>query len=171
MESGFSPTLCFMMKGKDMEKKGIAATVRDLITPVADSLGYDVWDVEYVKEGADMILRITIDKDGGIDIEDCEKMSRAIDPVIDEADPIESSYRMEVSSPGVERTLTRPEHFEKCIGEKVEVRLYAPMDGKKQLVGILSAADEKSITVTVGEENITLQKSAVAKAATLFDWN
>lgn len=154
-----------------MEKKGIAATVRELIAPVADSLGYDIWDVEYVKEGADMILRITIDKDGGIDIEDCEKMSRAVDPVIDEADPIEASYRMEVSSPGVERTLTRPEHFEKCIGEKVEVRLYAPMDGKKQLVGVLSGSDEKSITVTVGDESLTLPKSAVAKAATVFDWN
>ena len=154
-----------------MEKKNIASTVRELITPVADELGYMIWDVEYVKEGADMILRITIDKDEGIDIEDCEKMSRAIDPVIDEADPIETSYRMEVSSPGVERTLTRPEHFEKCIGEQVEVRLYAPVNGQKQIVGTLSGADDKSITVTVGEESVTLAKSAVAKAATVFEWN
>ena len=154
-----------------MEKKNIASTVRDLVTPIADELGYMIWDVEYVKEGADMILRITIDKDEGIDIEDCEKMSRAIDPVIDEADPIETSYRMEVSSPGVERTLTRPEHFEKCMGEKVEVRLYAPLNGQKQIVGILCGSDDKSITVKVGEEEVTLEKSLVAKAATLFEWN
>ncbi len=154
-----------------MEKKNIAGTVRELITPIADELGYMIWDVEYVKEGADMILRITIDKDEGIDIEDCEKMSRAIDPVIDEADPIETSYRMEVSSPGVERTLSRPEHFEKCIGEKVEIRLYAPVNGQKQVVGVLKAADAKSMTVTVNGEDVTLEKSAVAKAATVFEWN
>ncbi len=158
-------------KENRMEKKNVAGTVRDLIAPIADELGYDIWDVEFVKEGADMILRITIDKDEGIDIEDCEKMSRAIDPVIDEADPIETSYRMEVSSPGVERTLTRPEHFVKCVGEKVEVRLYAPLNGQKQIVGTLTSADEKSITVTVGDEEVVLEKSAVAKAATVFDWN
>ena len=153
-----------------MEKKNIASTVRELITPIADELGYMLWDVEYVKEGADMILRITIDKEEGIDIEDCEKMSRAIDPVIDEADPIETSYRMEVSSPGVERILSRPEHFEKCIGEKVEIKLYAPRNGQKQFIGILSAADSGSITIDLNGENVVLEKSAVAKVTTVFDW-
>ena len=117
-----------------------------------------------------MILRITIDKADGIDIEDCEKVSRAIDPVIDEADPIEVSYRMEVSSPGVERILTRPEHFAACIGEKLEVKLYAPMDGKKQLVGKLAAADDKTVTVESEEGTAVLEKSAVAKISTVFDW-
>ena len=127
-------------------------------------------DVEYVKEGADMILRITIDKPEGVDIEDCEKMARAIDPIIDEADPIEVSYKMEVSSPGIERSLTRPEHFTACMGEKIEVKLYAPIDGKKQIVGILTAADEKTVTVTVDEAETVLEKSAVAKVSTVFDW-
>ena len=154
----------------EKQKKNIAGTVRDLVAPVADEFGFMLWDVEYVKEGADMILRITIDKPEGIDIEDCEKMARAIDPIIDEADPIEVSYKMEVSSPGIERALTRPEHFEACMGEKIEVKLYAPMDGKKQIVGILTAADEKSITVTVDEADIVLEKSAVAKVSTVFDW-
>ena len=154
----------------EKQKKNIAGTVRDLVSPVADSLGYMLWDVEYVKEGADMILRITIDKPEGVDIEDCEKMARAVDPIIDEADPIEVSYKMEVSSPGIERSLTRPEHFEACMGEKIEVKLYAPIDGKKQIVGILTAADEKTVTVTVDEAETVLEKSTVAKVSTVFDW-
>lgn len=154
----------------EKQKKNIAGTVRELVAPVAEEFGFMLWDVEYVKEGADMILRITIDKPEGIDIEDCEKMARAIDPIIDEADPIEVSYKMEVSSPGIERALTRPEHFAACIGEKVEVKLYAPVNGKKQLVGILVAADEKSVTVNCEESEIVLEKSAVAKVSTVFDW-
>ncbi len=154
----------------EKQKKNIAGTVRDLVSPVADELGYMLWDVEYLKEGADMILRITIDKPEGIGIEDCEKMARAIDPIIDEADPIEVSYKMEVSSPGIERVLSRPEHFEACMGEKVEVKLYAPIEKKKQLVGILAAADEKTITVTCDENEYVLEKSAVAKVSTVFDW-
>ena len=154
----------------EKQKKNIAGTVRDLVSPVADSLGYMLWDVEYVKEGADMILRITIDNPEGVDIYDCEKMARAVDPIIDEADPIEVSYKMEVSSPGIERSLTRPEHFTACMGEKIEVKLYAPIDGKKQIVGILTAADEKTVTVTVDEDTVVLEKSAVAKVSTVFDW-
>lgn len=154
----------------ERQKKNIAATVRELVTPVTDELGYMLWDVEYVKEGADMILRITIDKPEGIDIEDCEKVSRAIDPIIDEADPIEVSYNLEVSSPGVERVLTRPEHFVSCMGEKVEIKLYAPLDGKKQIVGMLAAADDKSITVSVDDAELVLEKAAVAKISTVFDW-
>lgn len=154
----------------EKQKKNIAGTVRELVAPVAEEFGFMLWDVEYVKEGADMILRITIDKPEGIDIEDCEKMARAIDPIIDEADPIEVSYKMEVSSPGIERVLSRPEHFTACMGEKIEVKLYAPVGGKKQIVGILSDADEKSVTVTVEDESIVLEKSAVAKVSTVFDW-
>ena len=154
----------------ERQKKNIAATVRELVAPVVDGLGYMLWDVEYVKEGADMILRITIDKPEGIDIDDCEKVSRAIDPIIDEADPIEVSYNLEVSSPGVERVLTRPEHLTACLGEKVEVKLYAPMDGKKQLIGILCSADDKTVTVSVDGAEVVLEKSAVAKISTVFDW-
>ena len=94
-------------------KKNIAETVRELVAPVAEEFGYLLWDVEYAKEGADMILWVTIDTDqpGGISIQDCEKMHRAIDPILDEADPIEESYTLAVTSPGVERKLTRPEHY------------------------------------------------------------
>ena len=154
----------------EKQKKNIAGIVRDLLEPIADGFGYMLWDVEYVKEGAEMILRITIDKEEGIDIEDCEKMHRAIDPVLDEADPIEVSYRLEVSSPGVERTISRPEHYDACIGEKVEAKLYAPMSGQKKLIGILAAADEKTFTLETEIESIVIEKSACAKLATIFEW-
>ena len=154
----------------EKQKKNTAGTVRSIVEPIIAGLGYMLWDVEYVKEGADMILRITIDSPEGIGIEDCEKVSRAIDPAIDEADPIEDSYRLEVSSPGVERILTRPEHFEACLGEKVEVRLYAPLDGRKQLTGILKAADGDKITVEEDGGETEIPRDAVAKVSTVFEW-
>ena len=164
----------------ERQKKNIAATVRELVQPVADEMGYLLWDVEYVKEGAEMVLRITIDSDAGIGIEDCERFHRTVDPMLDEADPIEGSYRLETTSPGVERTLTRPEHFARCMGEKVEVRLYAPLrleelrssplDGQKQFVGVLSAADGDTLTLTVGEETVTLPMDKCAKVQTIFEW-
>ena len=124
-----------------MKKNGnVAAVVRQLAEPLAERLGYDLWDVEFVKEGADYCLRITIDSPQGITIDDCERMHLAIDPVLDEADPIEGSYRLEVSSPGVERGLKTPRHMAACEGWTVEVRLYAPADGSKCHIGERSAS-------------------------------
>jgi len=159
-------------------KKNIAGIVWDLAAPVADGLGYTIWDVEYVKEGSTMILRITIDIDNevGITIDDCEKMHRAIDPVIDEADPIEESYNLEVSSPGVERLLTRPEHFERMVGADVEVRLFAALPdrpaigGSKVFTGILKGFDGQNILVEVGGEEVSVPKKAASKVQTVFDW-
>ena len=119
------------------ERKSVALHVRELVAPTADELGLKLWDVEYVKEGADYVLRITIDSDEGITIDDCERFHRAIDPVIDEDDPIENSYKLEVSSPGVERVLTRPEHFEAMKGAEVEIRLFSAVNGSKIHRGIL----------------------------------
>ena len=150
--------------------KNVAATVRELILPVANELGYQLWDVEYVKEGAKMILRVTIDKAEGINIEDCEKMHRAIDPVLDAADPIEAAYYLEVSSPGIERDLRTDEHLLACIGEKVEARLYAPVDGSKKLVGILAAYENGEITLAIGERVQKLPRTAVSKIKTVFDF-
>ena len=121
----------------EKQKKNIAGVVRDLLEPIADELGYMLWDVEYVKEGAEMVLRITIDNEEGIDIEDCEKMHRTIDPVLDEADPIEEQYYLEVSSPGLERELKNEYHRYACEGWNVEVRLYAPLNGSKMFRGVL----------------------------------
>ena len=152
------------------ERKSVALHVRELVAPTADELGLKLWDVEYVKEGADYVLRITIDSDEGITIDDCERFHRAIDPLLDEADPIESSYRLEVSSPGIERTLTRPEHFRAMQGSEVEVKLYAPIDGVKAFCAILASSDDDSVTFSVGDETLTLGRDKLARVKTVYDF-
>ena len=121
--------------------------MKKIAEPLAEELGYFLWDVEYVKEGADMYLRITIDSEEGITIEDCEKMHRAIDPLLDEADPIEDAYHLEVSSPGIERDLKTDMQINACEGWDVEVRLYAPVDGAKSYLGVLCELDEEGNVV------------------------
>lgn len=115
--------------------------VFSLAEPVARELGLSIWDVRFVKEGASWYLRIFIDKPEGINIEDCEAMSRAVDPLLDEADFISQSYYLEVSSPGLGRELSRPEHFQRYIGEAVRVRLIRARDGRKEWTGRLSGYD------------------------------
>lgn len=112
-------------------------TVWEIAEPIAKNLGYELWDVRFEKEGADWFLRIFIDKEDGISINDCVDMSHAIDKPLDEADPIEQSYCLEVSSPGIERDLKRDSHFEKCEGEKIMVKLIRPVDGEREFKGIL----------------------------------
>ena len=122
------------------KKGGVAETVRAFVAPFAEQLGLSVWDVRYVREGGAWYLRIFIDKDGGVGIEDCEKMSRAVNGPLDELDPIPGPYCMEVSSPGLNRELTRPEHFEAYLGSGVSVRLIRPLeDGRRVLKGTLGA--------------------------------
>ena len=150
--------------------KNVAATVSELIAPVAEELGYFLWDVEFVKEGARHILRVTIDSEEGINIDDCEKMHRAIDPVLDEADPIENAYYLEVSSPGIERELRTDAHILACIGEKVELKLYAPVNGSKSFTGNLTAFENGVITVEVGGAAIDFARKDVAKIKTVFDF-
>lgn len=150
---------------------GIAPLVEGLVTPTIIELGYSVWDVEYVKEGAEWYLRITIDSPEGIDIDDCEKVHRAIEVIIDEADPIEDFYYLEVSSPGVERPLKKPEHFSHCVGEVVEVKLFAPdASGKKAYKGVLSTAGESGIELDVDGVCVPLEYSAIAKANIYFEF-
>lgn len=150
---------------------GLAERIRTLLTPTAEELGYVIWDVAYVKEGADYILRVTIDNDAGITIDDCERMTNAINPILDEADPIEQSYLLEVSSPGIEREITRDEHFAVCAGEKVELRLFAPADGCRVFTGILQGLDENGlIAVEVNGTVRTFERSAVSKLHTVFDF-
>lgn len=120
------------------------STVWQLAEPIAKSLGLEIWDVRFEKEGADWFLRIFIDKEGGVSIDDCVKMSHAIDKPLDEADPIEQSYCLEVSSPGLERDLKRDEHFEKCLGQKIMVKLIRPVDGQREFKGILESYDNGS---------------------------
>lgn len=150
----------------------IAERVEALVSPCITELGYRIWDVEYVKEGAEWYLRITLDSDDGIDIDDCEKVSRAINPIIDEADPIEDFYYLEVSSPGLERVLRKQEHFEASIGCEIEIRLFAPDENKKKAyTGTLVAYDEDSITVDVAGENMKFALNKVSKVETVFDFS
>ena len=147
----------------------IVGKATEIAEPVARELGYTLWDVEYVKEGADWYLRYTIDSDNGIGIEDCERMSRAIDPVLDEHDFIEDAYHLEVSSPGLERDIKTDWHMEKCMGEKVTVKLYAPINGAKVIVGTLSGFDSESVKITVDEE-ISVPRKAIAKMNIYFEF-
>ena len=156
---------------KNNSGKNIASVVRELVTPVADQMGFFIWDVEFVKEGADKYLRITIDNEDGITIEDCEKLHRAIDPVLDEADPISEAYILEVSSPGIERELKTPEHIDACEGWDVELKLYAPKNGSKSFRGVLCGYDDEGcVVIAQGEERVAFKPEEIAKIATYFDF-
>jgi len=131
--------------------------------PIVQECGCSLWDVEYVREGGEWFLRLYIDKEGGIDIDDCERVSRAVDPVLDEKDPIPESYRFEVCSAGLERALKRPGDFERYMGEAVMVKTYKPKNGMKEFPGYLQGYDaEGNVTITCGKETLTFTKSEVA---------
>ena len=148
-----------------MAKKNTVALVEELAAPIAESLGLRIWDVRYLKEGSQWFLRIYIDKDGGVNINDCEAMSRAIDKPLDELDPIEGEYILEVSSPGIERELIRDRHFEAFIGADVMVRMIRPIEGVgKEFKGVLTAYDNGEVTITdhSGENQVTIRKKDAA---------
>ena len=149
--------------------KNITETVRNLIEPTADSLGLMLWDVQFVHEGARQVLRVTIDKTEGVTIDDCEAMHRAIDPLLDEADPIETAYELEVTSPGIEREISTNAHIDACIGEEVNVKLFAPLDGKKSYVGLLVGHNEDdAVVIDDGGKKIAFPRKTVAKIRTVF---
>ncbi len=151
-----------------MAKASVAAIVAELITPTVEELGYRVWDVEFAKEGADWHLTFTIDADEGISIQDCECVHNAIDPLLDEADPIDTAYYLDVSSPGIERELRTDAHIEASIGERVEVKLFAAHEGKKEYKGTLTAFTDGAIVITTEAGDITLPRAAVAKMRTVY---
>ena len=151
---------------------GVVGAVRAIAEPLADELGYILWDVEYVKVGAEMYLRITIDSEDGITIDDCEKMHRAIDPLLDEADPIEGAYHLEVSSPGLERELKEDWQIEACSGWDVELRLYAPVDGAKSYLGVLEGLDgDGNVVLSCGAGTRTFARAAIASLKTRYDFD
>lgn len=146
------------MLEKKSEKSGhksIAETVYELAKPYADELGLEIWDVKFLKEGSNHILRVFIDKDEGVTLDDCETMSRAIDGPLDEVDPIEVSYCLEVCSPGIDRELTKDEHFEKFEGSGIKIRLIRPNEeGNKVIAGVLAGFDKESINVRIENNEI-----------------
>ena len=140
----------------------VTETVWNLAQPIAAEQGVELWDVEYVKEAGQWFLRVYLDKDGGVGINDCEAFSRALDPILDEADPIPGSYVFEVSSAGAERELKRPGDFEKFLGSDVEVKLYQSVDGRKTYTGKLVSYADGDVTVAVGNTEKTFAKADVA---------
>ena len=130
--------------------------------PVVREHGCSLWDVEYVREGSEYFLRLYIDKEGGVDINDCEAISRAMDPILDEKDPVPGSYHFEVCSAGLERALKRPGDFERFLGSPITVKLYRPYNGLKELPCVLRGYEDGKITVESGKDTITFEKSQVA---------
>ena len=142
----------------------VTERVYALAEPVAAECGCSIWDVEYVREAGAWYLRVYIDKPGGVSIDDCEAVSRALDPILDEADPIPTSYIFEVSSAGAERVLKRPGDFERFIGETVEVRHYQPVSGAKSHVGeLVSRSEDGTVTIAVGDGSMSFPSAQVAQ--------
>ena len=142
--------------------KKITDLVAQLAAPAVEAQGCELWDVEYVREGGTWYLRLYIDKEGGVNILDCEAVSRAVEPLLDEADPIEGSYTFEVSSAGCERPLKRPSDFERFMGSPVTVRLYQARNGAKEFAGTLTGYADGNVTVRVGSEELTFTPKEVA---------
>ena len=134
-----------------------------LAAPIAEANGCTLWDVEYVREAGTWFLRVYIDKEGGVSIDDCEAVSRPLSDALDEADPIEGSYTLEVSSAGADRPLKRPEHFAAFLGAEVEIRLCRPVDGRKDHVGLLRRYQDGEVTVETAGAEKTFSKKDVAQ--------
>ena len=141
----------------------VTELVAQFAEPIVKAHGCLLWDVEYVREGSERFLRLYIEKkDGPVDITDCEAISRAVDPVLDEKDPIQESYHFEVCSAGLERALKRPADFQRFMGSPITVKLYRPRNGLKEIPGILRGYDDGKITVEAGKETVEFEKSEVA---------
>lgn len=142
-----------------MAKQNTVQRVEEIVKPFADELGIELWDIRFAKEGADWYLRVFIDKEGGVSIDDCVDLTHAITKPLDEADPIPQSYMLEVSSPGVERELVRDEHFEKYVGSPVMLRLIRAVDGVRDFKGTMVSYKDKKITVKlIDDSEVTFDK-------------
>lgn len=149
----------------NIEKK-----VQELLEKIINDLGYDLYDVLYVKEGKEYYLKIFIDKPEGISIEDCENVNNAIDEILDTADYIKEQYFLEVSSPGIERDLRKEKHFLAQIGNEIEVKLYKQINSKKELRGILEEYNDNEIVLNINNEKINIELKSIAMAKTIYNW-
>lgn len=159
---------CIKERGLTMQK--IEDKVFDLINESVQNMNLSIYDIEYVKEGSNWYLRIYIDKEGIVDINDCETVSRLIDPMLDDANIIKSAYCLEVSSPGIERNLRKQEHFDRYKGEEIEVALFKAFEKQKVLTGILQNADDKSLTIKVEDKDITLNRKDISKVKLIYNF-
>ena len=146
-----------------VNKKGnTVEIVTDIVKPTIEEMGLTLWDVRFEKEGANWYLRVFIDKEGGVSIDDCENVSRTVDPMIDAADPITQAYFFEVSSPGIGRDLVRAWHFDKYIGQDIEIRLIRAENNQRDFMGELIRHDAESVTVRINDEEKTFIKKDTA---------
>lgn len=154
-----------MYLGEVMSKMNATEkSVREFIEPLLEPTIYSIYDVEFAKEGAEWYLRIFIDKDGGIDLDDCEAVTDLINDPLDELDPISEPYFLEVSSPGVERNLKTVDHFESAIGEKIRVKLFSKIENSKEWVGTLVARNDEAIVLEAAGKQLELPFDKIAKA-------
>ena len=148
----------------------VEESVWNAVLPTITNLGYEIYDIEYLKEGTSWYLRIYIDNEVGISITDCETVSRAIDSLIDELNPIKTPYSLEVSSPGIERVLRRPEHFEKYMDSEVEVSLFKPIDGEKKIKGILKDVSDDFIKIEQTDKNFDIERKDISVIKTVYNF-
>ena len=146
----------------------IDEALEKLALPVCERHGVYIYNTEYKKEGSEYFLRLFIDKDSGVTIEDCENVSREISPMLDDLTFIKDAYIFEVSSPGIDRVLSRPWHFEKVIGEEIDIKLFAPIDGTKEITGILKAYSDGNITVETNDKEIIIEKGKASSVKLAF---
>ena len=149
----------------------IEEKVENLIKTEVEKLGYELYDVQYSKEGKDYYLRIFIDKEEGIDLNDCEKVTNSINPILDTANYIKEAYFLEVSSPGIERVLRKEKHFEKEIGKEVEIKLFKPIEKKKELIGILEKYDENNIYLQINTETVQIERKNISLVKLKYNWD
>lgn len=149
----------------------IEEKVETLLQAKITELGYDLYDVEYAKEGKNYFLRIFIDQENGIDLNDCEKVNDGIMDLLDEADYIKEQYFLEVSSPGIERILRKDKHLDYAMGEKIEISLFQPIDKKKKIEGVLTGYDEESLTMAYENDEIAIPRKNISQIKTKYDWN
>lgn len=153
-----------------MASSNIETKVENLLKDIIENLGYDLYDVLYEKEGKDYYLRIIIDKPSGIDINDCEKVNNEINDILDEADYIKEQYFLEVSSPGIERTLRKEKHFLSQIGNEISVKLFKPINKQKELIGTLEEYNKNEVTIKTNESTIKIDIKDIALVKTIFNW-
>ena len=148
----------------------IEERVEELITKPIQELGYQLYDVQYSKEGKDYFLRVFIDSPKGIDLNDCEKVSNGINDILDSADYIKEQYFLEVSSPGVERVLRKDSHLKENIGSTIEIKLFKPLEGKKEYIGILKNFDSNLIEIEIDENIITIERTNISLIKLYYNW-
>ncbi len=141
---------------------GVADKVFSLVEETVKAQNVSLWDVRFVKEGANWYLRIIIDSENGISIDDCTNVHHAVDPILDEADPIDRSYYLEVCSPGLERELTRDEHYEAMVGEKIKIKLYKAKDGVKEFSGVLKSGNKEKVILTAENSELEFARSEIS---------